>query len=111
ELELRLGRDYAKAEAVFREASADMDEPPLVARAQAGLGLLAARRGDNEEAARLLEAATESGHLPPEARPDLYETLARCYVANGRTLGAIQLLGRCLAETKERAPGDAALQA
>jgi tetratricopeptide (TPR) repeat protein len=60
---------------------------------------------------RLLEAATDSGYLPPEARPDLYETLARCYVANGRTLAAIHLLERCLAEARERAPDDAALRA
>jgi transcriptional regulator with XRE-family HTH domain len=111
ELEVRLGRDYAKAESVFRDESADVTEPALVARAQAGLGLLAARRGDNGEAVRLLEAATGSEHLPPEARPDLYETLARCYVGDGRTIAAIHLLERCLADAKERAPADAALQA
>jgi transcriptional regulator with XRE-family HTH domain len=112
ELELRLGRDYAKAERVFREeVDADVTEPALVARAQAGLGLLAFRRGENEKAARFLEAATTSGHMPQETRPDLYETLARCYVADGRTLVAIRLLERCLAEAKERAPDDAALQA
>ena len=47
-------------------------------------------------------------HLPPEARPDLYETLARCYVAGGRTFIAIRLLESCLDEVKERAPDDAA---
>lgn len=112
ELELRLGRDYAKAERVFREeVDMDLTEPALIARAQAGLGLLAARRGDNEEAARFLEAATTSGHLTPEARPDLYETLARCYVAGGKTFIAIRLLESCLDEVKDRAPDDAALQA
>ena len=112
ELELRLGRDFAKAEVVFREEmEADGAEPAPVARARAGLGLLAARRGDNTEAIFLLEAATGSGFLPPEVRPDLYETLARCYVADERTQVAIWLLRQCLDGVRERRPDDAALEA
>jgi transcriptional regulator with XRE-family HTH domain len=112
ELELRLGRDLPKAETVFRdEIDADVTEPALLARAQAGLGLLAARRGDNDDAIVLLEAATESGHPRPEARPDLYETLARCYVTAERTYAAIWLFRQCLDEVRERAPDDAALEA
>ena len=107
ELELRLGRDLAKAEAVFRaELAEEPTERALTARAEAGLGLLAARRGDADEAVRLLEAAIGSGHLPPEARPDLYETLGRLYTSHGRASTAIELFERCLADV----PDDAALR-
>jgi transcriptional regulator with XRE-family HTH domain len=112
ELELRLGRDLAKAEAAFRdEIGAAVIEPPLLARAQAGLGLLAVRRADTGEAIRLLEAASESGHVPPETRPDLYETLARCYVADDRPHAAVWLLEECLDEVRERAADDGAIRA
>ena len=111
ELELRLGGDAAKAEAVLRQ---EVDEPvtehALVARAQAGLGLIAARRGDYAAAARLFEAALARGHLPPELRPDVYESLADCYVTGGRPFVAVHLLERCLDEVRERALADVALQ-
>ena len=61
EIELRLGRDLGKAETVFREQAADeQNEPALIARAQAGLGFLAARRGETSVAIELLEAAAIS---------------------------------------------------
>jgi tetratricopeptide (TPR) repeat protein len=112
EIELRLARDLAKAEAVFREEAADAaNEPALIARAKADLGFLVLRRGETDPAIELLEAAAESGHLLPETRPDLYETLGRAYVAAGRTVTAVALFERCLQEVQERLPDDAALVA
>ena len=112
ELELRLGRDVRKAEAAFRaEVDADVPEPALVARAHAGLGLLAAERADNEAAIPLLEAATGSGYLPPEARPDVYDVLGRAYVAADRANAAAAMYERCLEGVRERVPDDVALRA
>jgi tetratricopeptide (TPR) repeat protein len=114
ELELRLGRDLEKAEQVFREESeseAETAEPGLLARVDAGMGLLAARRNETATAIRLLEAAIASEYLPPEARPDLYETLGRLYTSHGAAYEAITLFERCLEEVRKRAPEDAALRA
>lgn len=111
ELELRLSRDVAKAEAVFRaELAAEPANPALGARAQAGLALLASQRGEADEAIPLLEAATGSGYLPPEVRPDLYETLGRLYTSHDRAPRAIDLFGRCLEAAREHAPDDLALR-
>lgn len=114
ELELRLGRDLEKAEQVFREeaeSEEDMTEPALLARADAGLGLLAARRNETARAISLLEAATSSEHLTPQTRPDLYETLGRLYTASGVAHEAISLFERCLDRIREQAPEDATLHA
>ena len=112
ELELRLGRDLEKAEQVLREESeADEVEPALLARLDAGRGMLAARRNETATAIRLLEAAAASGHLPPEVRPDLYETLGRLYTSQGHAYEAVSLFERCLEQARERAPEDAALRA
>jgi transcriptional regulator with XRE-family HTH domain len=110
ELQLRLNRDLERAEAAFR-AEVDRDgEPVLVARAHAGLGLLAERRADHAEAIRHLEAATRSGYLPPETSPDLYRDLARAYVSADAPARAVELLEGCLADLRERVPDDAGLR-
>lgn len=99
ELELRLHGERGKAEAVFASVSNDDDaEPSLLARAQAGLGLIAAHAGDNVAAIRHLTAAVESGYLPPEVRPDVYETLGAAQSAAGRSAAAADLFERCLDE-------------
>jgi tetratricopeptide (TPR) repeat protein len=110
ELELRLGRDLAKAEALLAaELEAEAPDSALLARAQAGLGLLAERRNDGDVAIRLLEAATASEDLPPEARPDVYEALGKLYTARGRAEEAVDLFERCLREGRRHTPRDAAL--
>jgi transcriptional regulator with XRE-family HTH domain len=108
ELELRLHGDLEKAEAVFRAVVGEKDaEPVLVARARAGLGLLASHRGDDVGAINHLTAAVESGYMPPEARPDVYETLGAAQSAAGQSAAAAELFERCLtklrrgAETRE----------
>src|SRR5207244_7560894 len=76
ELMLRLGpgegREPERAEVLFADVLAETKgdgEPALAARARAGLGLLAAQRGDNAGAIRHLEDGTGSGSMPPPARP------------------------------------------
>lgn|GEM_PF-263354 len=103
ELELRLHRDLAKAKEVFAAVADDEDEPSLLARAQAGLGLLAAQEGDNAAAIRHLTAAVDSGYLPPEVRPDIYETLGAAQSATGRNAAAAELFQGCL-EALRRSP-------
>jgi transcriptional regulator with XRE-family HTH domain len=110
ELELRLDRDVERAEAIF---SAVIDEQPgsaSEARARAALGILASRRGHNAQALRQLEAAIDSPSISPERRSDVYETLARVYLAIGTPSNALILLERCLEHVTEHAPDDATLQ-
>jgi transcriptional regulator with XRE-family HTH domain len=115
ELELRMGGDLDRAEAAFRSEIGASDDPKLEtdavfeARANAGLGLLAARRSEAAAAIGHLEAATGSGYLRPEVRPDLYETLGASYTAHGMAQKAISLFERCMEEVRERASDDAAL--
>jgi transcriptional regulator with XRE-family HTH domain len=99
ELELRLQGDIEKAARVFAAVVDEGDrEPALYARAQAGLGLLAAHRGDNLGAVRHLTAAAQSGYLPPDVRPDVYETLGAAQSAVGLHGAAVELFERCLDE-------------
>jgi transcriptional regulator with XRE-family HTH domain len=109
ELELRLDRDVARAEEIFRAEIERGGEPALEARARAGLGLVASTRGDLLEAIEQLEAATGSGYFPPEMRPDLYRALGVAYSARGATNRAVALFDRCLTELRDRAPHDRAL--
>jgi transcriptional regulator with XRE-family HTH domain len=113
ELELRLERDVERAEAIFTaeidRGSGFIYDPVLTARAHAGLGLLARRRGRSRDAVRQLEAATSTGYYDPLARPDLYEELATAYAASGEPRKAVELLERCLEEVETRMPGDLAV--
>ncbi|HET9471659.1 MAG TPA: helix-turn-helix domain-containing protein [Usitatibacter sp.] len=110
ELELRLNRDLERAEQVFREEYERRDAPVLLARARAGLGLLANRPGDTDETIRHLRFAIGSGYLPPETSPDLYRDLGRAYVAANKPEKAVELFERTLADVRERIPDDAGLQ-
>ena len=92
ELELRLGRDLDRAEGLFRELLEQEAQDSVAARARAALGSLAARRGDNAEAIRQLEAVIAAGQAAPERRPDVYETLSTAYLATGAVSEAIELL-------------------
>jgi transcriptional regulator with XRE-family HTH domain len=110
ELELRLNRDLERAQTVFAAELEHDDEPFLRARAHAGLGLLAVRRGVHAGTIRHLEAATGSGYLPPETSPDLYRALGAAYVSTGQPARAARLFEDCLAQLRERVPDDATLQ-
>lgn len=109
ELELRLGRDLGRAEAVLTKLVAAKADDAIEARARAALGLLSAQRGDNAEAIRQLKAATKSPHVRPEQRSDAFEALAAAYVAAGEPWRAISLLEACLETVAERAPEDVTL--
>jgi transcriptional regulator with XRE-family HTH domain len=97
ELELRLGSD-AEPEQTLRGLTAAEPRGPRSARAHAALGIHAAARGEHTQAIEQLEAATAAGIRPGE-RPDVYETLASCYLATGATAKGSGLLERCVAAT------------
>jgi transcriptional regulator with XRE-family HTH domain len=103
ELELRLHGDLGKAREVFSGVVDEDEEPSLLARARAGLGLLAAHEGNNVGAIRHLTAAVESGYMPPEVRPDVYETLGTAQSATGLNAAAAELFQGCL-EALRRSP-------
>jgi transcriptional regulator with XRE-family HTH domain len=98
ELELRLGGSDPQAEQTLRELAAAEPRSPGSARARAALGIHAAANGEHEQAIEQLEAALAAGVRARE-RPDVYETLASCYLATGASTKGIALLERCLAAT------------
>jgi transcriptional regulator with XRE-family HTH domain len=98
ELELRLGGSNPEAEQTLRELAAAEPRGPSSARARAALGIHAAAHGQHEQAIEQLEAATAAG-IRARERPDVYETLADCYLATGASTKGIALLERCLAAT------------
>src|SRR5438552_10065133 len=111
ELALRLGGDLDAAGETF-EAVLDEEqvEPALAARALAGLGLLAARRGDRQAEVRFLEQAIETGDIRPDERPDVYEELAQALSFTDSPGRAIVLLERALEEVRSRASRNVALE-
>jgi transcriptional regulator with XRE-family HTH domain len=113
ELALRLGGDdLAIAEETFRTILDDEDaERPLVARALAGLGLLGARRGDREAEVEFLERAIDTGQMPPEERPEVYEELAQALAFTDSPGRAIVLLEQALVEVRARASRNVPLEA
>jgi transcriptional regulator with XRE-family HTH domain len=111
ELALRLDGDLEAAEATFKSVLADKQvEPAVAARALAGLGLLAARRGDRQAEVAFLEDAIGTGHLPPDERPDVYEELAQALSFTDSPGRAIVLLERALDEIRSRASRNLALE-
>src|SRR5262249_47354624 len=88
---------------VLDEATAAGDTNGAL-RASVALGVSAATAGRNTDAIELLASATES--LSPASRPDLYETLGRCYAALGDTRRAVDLFATCLDSVKHEAPDD-----
>jgi transcriptional regulator with XRE-family HTH domain len=98
ELDLRLGGAREKAEDILHQLASEVDRGPVGARAHAMLGIIAAERGDQDEAIHQLEAATAAG-IRPREQPDVYETLAGCYAATGASTLAVALLERCIAAT------------
>jgi transcriptional regulator with XRE-family HTH domain len=97
ELELRMGHDVARAEELLKSLVSEEVTDGLETRIRATLGALAARRGDNQEAVRQLEAVIASGGVRPETRPDVYETLSRAYLGTNAHVMAIKLLEGCIA--------------
>jgi transcriptional regulator with XRE-family HTH domain len=109
ELTLRLEQDSSDAEAEFSalltEAQAAGDAE-TAARARAGLGELADRRGDFATAIGELEQVRATGVLSPLTHADIYATLARAYSASGQPRRAVELLEDCLSQVQAQAPDD-----
>jgi tetratricopeptide (TPR) repeat protein len=72
------------------------------ARALAGLGQLAFRRGDPHEAAERIEQALKLWRAHPADRPALADTLGRAKAMTGDLMGAVDLFRRCLDATRNR---------
>jgi transcriptional regulator with XRE-family HTH domain len=109
ELSLRLEQAPSNAEAEFEAVLAEAEpigDAESAARARAGLGELADRRGDFGTAIAELERARAAGVLSPLSHADLYATLARAYSASGQPRRAVELLEDCLLQVKEQAPDD-----
>lgn len=97
EIGLRMGADLDTTEATLR-AMLEEDIPDgLEVRIRATLGILLARKGENEEAREQLERVVASGGVRPEIRPDVYETLSTVYAATRRSPQAIDLLELAIA--------------
>jgi transcriptional regulator with XRE-family HTH domain len=109
ELTLRLEQDSAAAEAELSALLSEADatgDPETAARARAGLGELADRRGDFATAIAELEQARAGGVLSPLTHADTYSTLARAYSASGQPRRAVEVLEDCLSQVQARAPED-----
>src|SRR5438270_10681320 len=113
ELALRLdGDDLDAAEETFKAVLDDEEaESSLVARALAGLGLLGARRGDRRAEVEFLERAINTGQMPPEERPEVYEELAQALAFTDSPGRAIVLLEQALVEVRARASRNVPLEA
>jgi tetratricopeptide (TPR) repeat protein len=101
ELELRMGNDLDRAEELLSGLLEEEVADGLGVRIRATLGALLARRGDNAQAIRQLEAVIASGGVRPETRPDVYETLSRAYLATNAPVMAIKLLEGAIATVDE----------
>ncbi|MGH3430490.1 MAG: helix-turn-helix domain-containing protein, partial [Mycobacteriales bacterium] len=99
ELAARLG-DKAAAEATYQRIIA-AGSPQLVARAQAGLGLLAFEAGEHERAAELLEHALTETASKAETVVAA-DRLGRAYALTGRFEEALALFHRYLDDAKAR---------
>jgi len=113
ELKLRVEQDPAASAEEFAallEDSRDAGDAEGVLRARLGLGEAAARRGHYGDAVGQLETPLSEEAISPLTHADVFATLARSYSALGRPERAVELLERCLAEVREKAPEDAAAE-
>jgi tetratricopeptide (TPR) repeat protein len=95
EIALHAG-DLDRAEELFSEAHADASSASHLARAAAGLGLVALARGDTSRASELLEPVLAGDDLPRTEATPAVSQLTRLYCAQGRFADAFALLDRFL---------------
>lgn len=111
ELDLLLGEQLDRPAELFagvvEEATTAGDRSAAV-RALVGLGVVAARRNQHEEAVRLIEEAIGDRGARPVSEPAAFVALARSYTALGRAERAAELLETALGELQEVEPVDAA---
>jgi tetratricopeptide (TPR) repeat protein len=101
EVALRLG-DEQRATELYEAARDGADSPAAVARAQLGLGRLAAGRGDVARAADLLHQALDSGELDSGDASAAANALGRIYTAQSRFDDAFALVERFLDDAHRR---------
>jgi tetratricopeptide (TPR) repeat protein len=90
------------AERLYRGVKSEaVSDPVRVARAEAGLGQLALRRGETSEAIERLETAF-AVELPASEAAAVAEALGRAYASQGRFADAFDLFDRYLYAAKER---------
>jgi tetratricopeptide (TPR) repeat protein len=114
--ELLIGLErFDEAEEVLRgelrRAQASGDSP-AASLALEGLGVVASRRGQEEQALELMRQAVEAAGWPdPTRRHDLYYELARLMSGAGDAGGAVRLLESCLDRVRQDHPEDSRAQA
>jgi tetratricopeptide (TPR) repeat protein len=92
---------------VLREAEVNGDGERM-SEAYEGLGLVAAGRGDDREARRLLEQALDAGAPPdPSQRVQLYGRLQEIYRRSGDVAKSLALLQGCIARLRDGTPDEA----
>jgi tetratricopeptide (TPR) repeat protein len=101
EIALRLG-DLDKAQALYESARAEGRSPLLIARADVGLGQIAATRGETGAAVELLERALECDQLPQSDASVAANALGRSYAAQGRFEEAYAVFARFLDAARSR---------
>ena len=101
EVALQLGDDQRATE-LYEEARDGAESSAAVARAQLGLGRLAAGRGDIAQAAGLLQEALDSGELDSGDASAAANALGRIYTAQNRFDDAFALFERFLDEARTR---------
>jgi len=101
EVALQLGDDQRATE-LYEEARDGAESSAAVARAQLGLGRLAAARGDIAEAAGLLKEALDSGELDSGDASAAANALGRIYTTQNRFDDAFALFERFLVEARRR---------
>ena len=101
EVALRLGDDE-RATQLYESARAAADSPATLARAQLGLGRLAADRGEIPQAIGLLEEALHSGQLGPGDASAAANALGRIYTSQNRFGDAFALFERFLDDARKR---------
>jgi len=101
EIAFRLG-DLDKAAALYYSARAAASSRLSIARAEVGLGQIAATRGETNAAVELLERAFECDQLPHPDSAAAANALGRSYVAQGRFEEAYALFSRFLDAARAR---------
>ena len=101
EVALRLG-DGQRATELYEEAREGAESSAAVARAQLGLGRLAASRGDIAQAAGLLKEALDSGELDSGDASAAANVLGRIYTTQNRFDDAFALFERFLDDAHRR---------
>jgi tetratricopeptide (TPR) repeat protein len=111
EIQIRLGDDLDAAFRTLLDVHAEAgrtSEPGMATRALVGLGLVAATRGNHDEAARFVEQAIETGNLDPATQPDVFVTLGRMYWLLDRYERAAEFLEDTIEQLENGPPGEVA---